>query len=98
LLKNSNFFGRDSYNIINFFAKFYSKNKNSTYEFTLKEGPKVKMKIVWWTKSWRIFLEGLKRKVDIFIGIINIFNPNNFHFEDRLVLMLYRVSVFGIKI
>ena len=24
-LKNSNFFGRDSYNIINFSAKFYSK-------------------------------------------------------------------------
>jgi len=25
LLKNSKFFGRDSYNIINFFVKFYSK-------------------------------------------------------------------------
>jgi len=24
---------------------------NSTYEFTLKEGPKVKMKIFWRTKS-----------------------------------------------
>jgi len=33
------FFGRDCYNIMNFFENFYS-----TYEFTLKEGPKVKMK------------------------------------------------------
>jgi len=29
---------------------------NSTYEFTLKDGPKVKMKNFWWTKSWRNFL------------------------------------------
>jgi len=28
---------------------------NSTYEFTVKEGPKVKMKNFWGTKSWRIF-------------------------------------------
>ena len=28
------------------------------------------------TKSWRNFLEGLKRKVDIFIGNKNIFNPS----------------------
>ena len=27
------------------------------------------------TKSWRKILEGLKRKVGIFIGIKNIFNP-----------------------
>jgi len=27
------------------------------------------------TKSWRKILEGLKRKVDIFIGTKNIFNP-----------------------
>jgi len=48
---------------------------NSTYEFTLKEGPKVKMKFFWGTKNWRNFLEGLKRKVDIFVGTKNIFNP-----------------------
>jgi len=40
---------------------------NSIYEFTLKEGPKVKIENFWWTKSWRNFLEGLKRKSYIFI-------------------------------
>jgi len=29
---------------------------NSTYEFTLKEGPKVKMENFWRTKSWRKIL------------------------------------------
>jgi len=48
---------------------------NSTYEFTLKEGQKMKMKIFLGTKSWRIFLERLKQKVNIFIGTKNIFNP-----------------------
>ena len=37
MLKNSNFFGRDSYNIINFFYKILFKNMNFTYEFTLRE-------------------------------------------------------------
>jgi len=41
LLKNSNFFGRDSYNIMNFSVKFYSKIR-ILHEFTLKERPKVK--------------------------------------------------------
>ena len=41
---------------------------NSTYEFTLKEGLKVKMGNFLETKSWRNFLEGLKQKVDIFTG------------------------------
>jgi len=54
----------DSYNIINFSARFYSKTKNSIYEFTLKERAKVKMKNIW----------GLKRKVDIFIQTKIIFN------------------------
>jgi len=49
---------------------------NSTFEFTLKEGPKVKMENFIGTKSWRKILEGLKRKVGIFIGTKNIFNPN----------------------
>jgi len=40
---------------------------NSTYEFILKEGLKVKMEIFWRIKSWRNFFEGLKRKVGIFI-------------------------------
>ena len=48
---------------------------NSTYEFTLKERSKVKIKNFWGNKSWRIFLEGLKLKVDIFIGTKNTFNP-----------------------
>jgi len=48
---------------------------NSIYEFTLKDGPKVKIEIFLGTKSWRKFLEGLERKVDIFIGTKNIFNP-----------------------
>ena len=35
------------------------------------------------TKSWRKFLEGPKRKVDIFIGTKNIFNPkiNNHNWD-----------------
>jgi len=48
---------------------------NSTYEFALKEGQKVKMKIFRRTKSWRKILKKLKRKVDIFIRTKNIFNP-----------------------
>jgi len=48
---------------------------NSTYEFTSKEGPKVKMKFFLKTKSWRKISEGLKRKIGIFIGTKNIFNP-----------------------
>jgi hypothetical protein len=47
----------------------------STYEFTLKEEPKVKMENFLGTKSLRKILEGLKRKVSIFIGTKNIFNP-----------------------
>ena len=47
---------------------------NSTYEFTLNERSKVKMENFLETKSWRNFLEGLKWKVDIFIGIKNIFD------------------------
>jgi len=50
---------------------------NSTYEFTLKDGLKVKMEIFLRTKSRRNFLEGLKQKVDMFIGTKNIFNPIN---------------------
>ena len=52
---------------------------NSTYEFTLMEGPKVKMKIFLGTKSWRNFLEGLKGKVDIFIRTKNIFNALSYN-------------------
>jgi len=48
---------------------------NSIYEFTLKEWPKGKMENFLGTKSWRNFLEGLKKKFDIFIGTKNIFNP-----------------------
>jgi len=48
---------------------------NSTYAFTLKEGPKVKIENFIGTKNWRKILEGLKRKIDIFIGTKNIFNP-----------------------
>jgi len=47
---------------------------NYTYEFTLKDWPKVKMENFWGTKKWRKILKGLKRKVGIFIGL-NIFNP-----------------------
>jgi len=48
---------------------------NSTYEFTLKEGPKVKIENFRGTKSWRKIVEGLQRKVDIFPGTKKIFNP-----------------------
>jgi len=46
---------------------------NSTYKFTLKEGPKLQMKKKLGTKSWRNFLEGPKWKINIFIGTKNIF-------------------------
>jgi len=39
---------------------------NYTYEFTLKKGQKVKMENFLGTKSRRNFLEGLKRKFDIY--------------------------------
>ena len=51
------------------FCKILYKNLNSTYEFTLKEGSKVKMEDFLGTKSWRNFLEGLKWNVDIFKGL-----------------------------
>jgi len=35
---------------------------NSTHEFTLNEGSKVKMKKNWRTKSWRNFFRGTKTK------------------------------------
>jgi len=41
---------------------------HSTYEFTLKEGPKVKMENFWGTKNWRKISEGLKQKVNILTG------------------------------
>jgi len=55
---------------------------NSTYDFTLKEGPKVKMKNFIGTKSWRKILEGLKRKIGIFIGTISIFNPSLYYYDE----------------
>jgi len=48
---------------------------NFTYEFTLNKGSKVKIENFIGTKIWRKILEGLKRKVCIFIGTKNIFNP-----------------------
>jgi len=45
------FFWRDSYNIMIFFCKILLKNTNSTYEFTLKEGLKVKMENFLGTKN-----------------------------------------------
>jgi len=50
---------------------------NSTYNFTLEEVSKVVIEKFIGTESWRKILEGLKRKVNIFIGTKNIFNPNN---------------------
>jgi len=35
---------------------------NSTYEFNLKEGPKVKMKNFWRTKNYYYFLKKTKTK------------------------------------
>jgi len=46
---------------------------NSTYEFTLKERPKVKMENFIGTKSWRKILERLKWKIGIFMETKNIF-------------------------
>jgi len=63
-----------------FFCKILLKNMNSTYEFALKEGPKMKMEIFVGTKSWRNFLERLKQKVDIFI-------------ETKNILTLYSIAV-----
>jgi len=54
---------------------------NSTYEYTLKNGPKVKMENFWKTKSWRNFLEGLKQKLNVIIGIKTniLFNIQSFY-------------------
>jgi len=38
----------------------------------------MKMENFWGTKNWRIFLEGLKQKVGIFIKVNNIFNPKKY--------------------
>jgi len=62
---------------------------NSTYKFTLKDEPKVMIKFFLGIKSRIIFLERLKRKVDIFIWIKNIFN----HF---LVVFLLNISFVDI--
>jgi len=48
---------------------FIKKNIIFAYDFTLKERQKVKIENFWGAKSQRNFLEGLKQKVDIFIGI-----------------------------
>jgi len=64
---------------MNFSAKFYSKIC-ILHEFTLKEGPKVKMENFW---GWRKILEGLKRKVGIFIGTKNIFNPKKNYEQNK---------------
>jgi len=65
----------------------------STYEFTLKEGPKVKMENFRGTKSWRKILEGLKWKVSIFIGIKNIFNPQNINTFYDLFCLILTISI-----
>ena len=38
------------------------------------------------TKSWKKILKRLKRKVDIFIGTKNIFNPYNFYKMKTILL------------
>jgi len=50
---------------------------NSTYEFTCKDGPKVKLENIWGVNSRIIFLVELKQKFGIFIRTKNIFNPKN---------------------
>jgi len=78
---------------MNFSETFLFKNRNSTYEFTLKEGPKVKMKFFWRTKSWRKILDGLKRKVGIFIGNKNIFNLiDNVQGATKIFLVYKRIE------
>ena len=67
---------------------------NSTYEFTLKEGPKAKIGNFSGTKSWRIFLEGLKQKVDIFMETKNIFNPKIYKQSDSKSYMFFFSSKF----
>jgi len=48
--------------------RIFLQNFIQKYEFTLKERQKMKMENSLGTKSWRKILEGLKRKVGIFIG------------------------------
>jgi len=64
---------------------------NSTYEFTLKNGPKVKMKNFWKTKSSRTFLEGLKRKIDKF-------NPNFFIYKKKNHLLKPRTFAYYVGV
>jgi len=70
-LLNNSFFGEIFIILWIFLQNFIQK-----YEF-YSERPKVKMKIFRGTKSWIIFLEGLKQKINIFIEIKNIFNPKS---------------------
>jgi len=51
LLKNSKFFWERLLLYYEFFCKILLKNMNTTYEFTLKEGQKMKMKKFLGTKS-----------------------------------------------
>jgi len=71
---------------------------NPIYEFTLKEGSKVKMENFIGTKSWRKILEGLKQKVGIFIGTKNIFNPYYYFFKGYLTLIIIMLKNYsGLK-
>ena len=64
---------------------------NSTYEFTLKEGPKMKMKFFRRTKSWRNFLEKLN------LTYKNIFNPNIFTGNKNIFNQKIKIVLFKIK-
>jgi len=79
---------------MNFFCKILFKNMNSTYEFTLKERLKVKMENFRGTKSWRKTLEGLKRKIGIFIGTKNIFNLNTISYHILVIEIILPPILF----
>jgi len=66
---------------------------NSTYDFTLKKGTKSENANFLGTKGKRNFLEGIKRKVNIFVEFKNIFNP--FLYKEGL-LYYFLVSCFFI--
>ena len=60
---------------MHFSAKFYSKIWIYIWIY-FKGGTKSEDKNFIGIKSWRKLLEGLKRKVGIFVETIIIFNPN----------------------
>ena len=69
---------------------------SSTYDFTLKEGPKMKIENFLGTKSWRKILEELKQKVDIFIWTKTYLTQKNIILDKSYIYFLSHIGHFDI--